>query len=95
MEEHRLPEIVLYGELSPASENTLKRSLAICTICRRQWTTQATNRSNWRGTVYQATISHETTRMANMEDKRRRRRNRNPSEATTEQTVVGFHQPTA
>ena len=42
---------------------TLKRSLATCNIDYRQWTTQATNRTNWRRTVYQATTSFETTRI--------------------------------
>ena len=35
----------------------------------QRWTIQAANRTNWRHTVYQATISFEVKRRANMEDK--------------------------
>ena len=60
MEDHRLPTIMLYGELHTGHrdrgtprkiyKDTLKRSLATCNIDHRQWTTQATNRMNWRRT---------------------------------------------
>ena len=98
MEDHCLPKIALYGELSTGHRNkgaprkrykhTLKRSLTTCNIDHRQWTTQATNRTNWRRTVYQATTSFETTRRANTEDKRRIWKHRDPSEINIKQIVT-------
>jgi len=76
MENHRVPKIVLYGELltghcdkeAPRKryKDTLKRSLATCNINHSQWTTQATNRIDWRRTVYQVTTSFATTWRANI-----------------------------
>ena len=84
MEDHRLPKVILYGELSTGHRDkgaprkryndTLKRSLVTCNIDYRQWTIQAANRTNWRHTVYQATTSFEVKRRANMKDKRRKRK---------------------
>ena len=51
----------------------------------RSPSTQATSRMNWRHTVY---LYFETTRRAHMEGKRRRRKNRDPSETISEQTVT-------
>ena len=83
---HRLQKIVLYGELSTGHrdkgaprkryKDTMKRYLATCNIDHHQWTTHATNRMNWRRTVYQSTTSFETTQRVNVEDKRRRRKNK-------------------
>ena len=69
-------------------KDTLKGALATCDIDYCQWTTQATNRMNWRRTVYQATTSFETRRRANREGKKRRRKNRDPSEINFEQTMI-------
>jgi len=90
MEGYHLPKFVLYGELSTGHhdkgapwkryKDTLKKFLVTCNINHHQWTTQPANRMNWRHSVYQATTSFKTTRRVNMEDKRRRRKNRDPSE---------------
>ena len=58
MEDHRLPKVKLYGELSTGHrdkgaprkryKDTLKKSLASCNIDYRQWTIQTANRTNWR-----------------------------------------------
>ena len=96
-EDHRLPKVVLYGQFSTGHRDkgtsrkrykiTLKESLAACNIDYRQWATQATNCMNWRRTVYQATTSFETTRRANMEDKRRSPNNWDLSDINLEQIV--------
>ena len=95
MEDHRLPKIVLHGELSTGHRDkgkyttTLwKRSFATCNMDHRQWTTETTNRMNWRCTVYKDTASLEITRRVNMEDKRRRRKDRDTSDINTAQTVT-------
>uniref|UniRef100_K7EZV3 Reverse transcriptase domain-containing protein n=1 Tax=Pelodiscus sinensis TaxID=13735 RepID=K7EZV3_PELSI len=78
MENHRLPKIVLYGELSSGYrdigaprkryKDSLKKSLTACCIDHRQWATQAADRNSWRHTVHQATSFFEDTRRACMED---------------------------
>ena len=110
---HRTPKIVLYGELSTGNRDrgaprkrykgTLKRSFDTCYIDHRQWTTtHATNRMNWRPTVYQATTSFEITQRTNREDNKK---GEETSEINIEQTVTcsrsgntifdSFHQPSA
>ena len=54
----------------------------------RQWRIQAANRTNWRHIVYKATTSFEVKRSDNLEDKRKRRKNRDPSEINTGQNVT-------
>ncbi len=61
MEKHRLPKIVLYGELFSGYRNigaprkrykdSLKKSLTACCIDHRQWATQAADRDSWQRTV--------------------------------------------
>ena len=54
--------ITIYGELATGHcdrgiprkryKDTFKRSIAACMVDHRQWTTQSTNRMNWRRTIY-------------------------------------------
>ena len=95
MEDHHLQKVTVWrlstghkGAPQKKYEDTLKKSLVTCNIDYRQWTLQASNRTNWRHTVYQATTSFEVKRRANMEDKRKRRKKRDPSEINTGQIVT-------
>ena len=87
MEDHHLQKVTVWrlstlhcdkGAPQKKYEDTLKKSLVTCNIDYRQWTLQASNRTNWRHTVYQATTSFEVKRRANMEDKRKRRKKTGP-----------------
>ncbi|XP_069789966.1 uncharacterized protein [Narcine bancroftii] len=85
MEDHRLPKIVLYGELSTGHhdrgapkkryKDCLKKSLGACHIDHRQWADIASNRASWRLTVRWAATSFEEDRRAHLTDKRQRRKN--------------------
>ena len=91
MEDHRLPKIVLYGELSSGHRNIggpkkkykdcLKKSLRACHIDLDQWSTLASNRETWRHTVTGAVSAFERNRRAVKEEKRRKRKNRNATQA--------------
>ena len=64
MEDHRLPKIVLYGELSTGHrargapkkrfKDSLKRSLTTCNIDHKQWSVLAADRVAWRHSIHQA-----------------------------------------
>ncbi|XP_069763869.1 uncharacterized protein [Narcine bancroftii] len=80
MEDHRLPKIMLYGELSTGHrdrgapkkryKDCLKKSLGACHIDHRQWADIASNRASWRLTVRRAETSFEEDRRAHLTDKR-------------------------
>ncbi len=101
MEKHRLPKIVLYGELSSAYRNigaprkrykdSLKKSLTACCIDHRQWATRAADRDSWQRTVQQAFSLFEDTRRASIEDIRRRRKKRVPPAPILDQTFTCSH----
>ena len=67
MEDHRLPKITLYGELSTGHcdrgapkkryEDSLRKSLGVCRIDCGQWSALAA----WRYTVHQAVSSFEAS----------------------------------
>ena len=90
MEDHRLPKIILYGELSSGLRNrgapkkrykdNLKKSLGACNISHLEWTTLAEDRGAWRRTRNKAASSFESSRRSAIEEKRQRR---NTSAATT------------
>ncbi|XP_063600256.1 uncharacterized protein LOC134776430 [Penaeus indicus] len=96
MEEHRLPKIALYGELSTGHrdggapkkryKDSLKKSLGACQIDHRQWSTLAADRQAWRHTVHQAVASFEDSRRSNLKEKRRTRKDREASAAVPDQT---------
>ncbi|XP_069760398.1 uncharacterized protein [Narcine bancroftii] len=79
MEDHRLPKIVLYGELSTGRrdrgapkkryKDCLKKSLGACHIDHCQWADIASNRASWRLTVRRAATSFEEDRRAHLTDK--------------------------
>ncbi len=86
MDDHRLPKIALYGELSTGHrdrgapkkryKDCLKKSLGNCHIDHHQWPTLAADRVAWRSTIQQAVSSFEDTRRAILKDRRLRRKNR-------------------
>ena len=85
MEDHRLPKIVLYGELSTGHrdrgapkkrfKDSLKKSLSTCNIHEQQWSALAADRDTWRRTIHQSTSSFEDNRRAALAEKRGRRKN--------------------
>ena len=98
MEDHRLPKIILYGELSSGLRNRgapkkrykdiLKKSLGACNISHLEWTTLAEDRSTWRRTISKAASSFESSRRSAIEEKHQRRKNSaavtpNPDETFT------------
>ena len=91
MEDHRLPKIVLYGELSTGHrergapkkrfKDSLKRSLTTCNIDHKQWSDLAADRVAWRHTIHQAAAQFEADRRNSLKDKRQRRKA--PAASTT------------
>ncbi|XP_069745531.1 uncharacterized protein [Narcine bancroftii] len=89
MEDHRLPKIVLYGELSTGHrdrgapkkryKDCLKKSLGACHIDHRQWADIVSNRASWCLTVRRAATSFEEDRRAHLTDKIQRRKNPTPN----------------
>ena len=94
MEDHRLPKIVLYGELSTGHrdrgapkkryKDSLKKSLSTCHIDHRQWSALAADRGAWRHAVHQSVSSFESNRRATLKEKRSRRKNRVATAPTPE-----------
>jgi len=86
MEDHRLPKIVIYGELATGHrdrgapkkryKDALKKSLSACNIDHRQWSALAADRGAWRHTVHQSASYFEITRRATLQEKRSRRKHR-------------------
>ena len=92
MDVHRLPKIVLYGELSTGHrdrgapkkrfKDLLKKSLSDCHSDHRQWSVLAADREAWRHAVHQSVSSFENNRRAALEETRSRRKNRIVSAST-------------
>ena len=86
MEDHRLPKIVLYGELATGHrdigapkkryKDNLKKNLSACHIDHRQWSDLAADRSAWRSTICKAASSFEASRRDSLKEKRKRRKAR-------------------
>ena len=80
MEDHRLPKIILYGELSSGLRNrgapkkrykeNLKKSLGACNISHLEWTTLAEDCGTWRRTISKAASSFESSQRSPIEEKR-------------------------
>ena len=91
MEDHRLPKIVLYGELSTGHrdrgapkkryKDSLKKSFGACHINHHQWSTLAADRDTWRRTVHQAVCSFEDSRTVKLRERRRKRKEKAASAA--------------
>jgi len=94
MENHRLPKITLYGELSfghrdrgapkKRYKDSLRKSLRGCHIDCSQWSALAADCAAWRYTVHQAVSSFEASRKEDLREKRRRRKIIAASTATSE-----------
>ena len=94
MEDHRLPKITQYGELSYGHrdkgapkkryKDSLRKSLGVCHIDCSQWSALAADRAAWRYTVHQAVSSFEASRKEDLGEKRRRRKIRAASTAASE-----------
>ena len=92
MEDHRLPKIVMFGELSSGHrergapkkrfKDSLKKSLTACNIDHRQWSDLAADRVVWRHTIHQAAAQFEVDRKNSLKDKRQRRKARAASTTT-------------
>ncbi|KAJ7416721.1 hypothetical protein WISP_69127 [Willisornis vidua] len=86
MEDHHLPEIVLYGEVTTSCRNTgapkkrykdsLKQHLSLDHIDCHQWSTLASNQDSWRHTIHDAAASFENACRVCLKKKRQRRKNR-------------------
>ena len=84
MEDHRLPKIVMFSELSSGQrergapkkrfKDSLKKSLTACNIDHRQWSDLAANRVAWRHTIHEAAAQFEVDRKNSLKDKRQRRK---------------------
>ena len=84
MEDHHLPKIVMFGELSSGHrergapkkrfKDSLKKSLTACNIDHRQWSDLAADRVAWRYTILQAAAQFEVDRKNSFKEKRQRRR---------------------
>ena len=101
MEDHRLPKIILYGELSSGLRNrgapnkrykdTLKKSLGACNISHLEWNTLAEDRGTWRRTVSKAASSIESSRWSAIEEKRQRRKNSAATTPNLDETFTCCH----
>ena len=84
MEDHRLPKMVMFGELSTAHrergapkkrfKNSLKKSLSTCNIDHKQWSDLAADRVAWHHTIHQAVAQFEMDRRNLLKDRKQRRR---------------------
>ncbi|KAJ7408048.1 hypothetical protein WISP_122961 [Willisornis vidua] len=85
MGDHRLPKIVLYGELATGCrkrgapkkryKDSLKQHLSLGHIDCHQWSTLASSRDSWRHTIHDAASSFENARRVSLEEKRKQRKN--------------------
>ncbi|XP_067051128.1 uncharacterized protein [Acropora muricata] len=84
LEDHRLPNIVMFGELSSGHRDrgapkkrfkvNLKKSLTACNIDHRQWSNLAADHVAWRHTTHQAAAQFQLDRKNALKDKRQRRK---------------------
>ena len=101
MDDHRLPKIILYGELSSGLRNrgapkkhykdNLKKSLGACNISHLEWTTLAEDRGAWRRTISKAASSFESSRRSAIEEKRQRRKNSAAATPNPDETFTCCH----
>ena len=101
MEDHRLPKIVLFGELSTGHceggapkkrfKDNLKKSLTTCNIDHKQWSDLAADCVAWRHTIHQAASQFEADRRSSLEDKRQRRKGHAASTTTPDITFPYRH----
>ena len=92
LEDHRLPKIVMFGELSPGHRDrgapkkrfkgNLKKSLTASNIDHRQWSNLAADRVAWRHTIHQAAAQFELDSKDSLKDKRQRSKARAASTTT-------------
>ena len=92
LEDHRLPKIIMFGELSSGHrdrgapkkrfKDNLKKSLTACNIDHRQWSNLAADRVAWRHTIHQAAAQSELDRKNSLKEKRQRRKARAASTTT-------------
>ena len=92
MEDHRLPKIVMFGELSTGYrkrgaprkrfKDSLKKSLTTYNIDHRQWSVLAADRVAWRHIIHQATAQFEVDRKNSLKDKGQRWKARAASTTT-------------
>ena len=101
MEDHRLPKITLFGELSSGQRNrgapkkrykdTLKKSLHAGDISVAEWSDLAQNREIWRQKITKAATTFETTRRNSLEEKRKQRKQRAATTPDPEHTFPCSH----
>ena len=101
MEDHSLPKIVLFGELSTGHrergdpkkrfKDSQKTSLTACNIDHHQWSDHAADRVAWRHTIHQAAAQFEVDRRNSLEDNRQRRKARAASTTAPEITFPCSH----
>ncbi|GFS05221.1 LINE-1 retrotransposable element ORF2 protein [Elysia marginata] len=85
MDDHRLPKIVMYSELSSGYrergaprkryKDSLKRTLSACDFDVQGWSDLATDRSAWRCRIQEATTKFQEERITAANNKRLRRNN--------------------
>ncbi|KAJ7427250.1 hypothetical protein WISP_08744 [Willisornis vidua] len=85
MEDHRLPTVVLYGELATSCHNrgapekrykdSLTQHLSLGHIDCHQWSTLASSWDSWRHTIHDAAASFENRHRVSLEEKRQCRKN--------------------
>ena len=108
MADHRLPKIILYGELSSGLRNrgapkkrckdTLKKSLGACNISHHEWITLAKDRGAWRRTISKAASSFESSHRSAIEENDRggktvQLQHQTPSRPLPAVTVTGLVDP--
>ena len=81
VEDHRLPKIVMFGELSTGHrergapkkrfKDSLKKSLTTCNTDDRQWSDLPADRVAWRHTIHQVAGQFEVNRKNSLEKRDR------------------------
>jgi len=84
MGDERLPKQIFYSELKEGKrkrggqkkrfKDALKASMKKCNIDSNTWETKAKDKETWRETVTEGTAAFEESRCSELEDKRRRRK---------------------
>ena len=101
MEDHHLPKIILYGELSSGLRNraapkkrykdNLIKSLGACNISHLEWTTLAEDCDAWCHTISKAASSFESSRRSAIEEKRQRRKTSAATTPNPDETFTCCH----